>query len=966
MIERGYRLKTQEELNQQVRIVSDRLGTDIVQPSSTDTLSSLSPIELQRRFPIRYKSYLRLLRASKGAQEPSRGEVITGAVRLTRMNRLDAYIAHHHEVEEDRVLRPKQIEAVAALLADMESGRVFSKGHFKLPPRFGKTVVFSELIKTLDVRTMVVVPTLTTGIQAEDELAERVDVEQIGRVFGGKSERSRHITITTYAALLRGLAADKVNPLDYELLILDEAHLSLSEARRRAVGRFILALKLGFTATSKYSEKKQLNQLLYPLIFGMETKAGIEEGMLCPVTVYESNVDTNTDLSNVRVNPNGDYDRGEVEKVVNNERRNQSALRIYLTRQFKDRPTYVFCAGVDHAESMAKTFIKHGVKAEVISGRNSMKEQQDILKRFRAGEIKVLCSSDLLTTGVNEPSLEGCINAVPTLSIVEAEQRGSRCLTLDPKNPRKHAFVVDIRDKNSKGVMYKDILEGKAEGAIATWSGVRREKTEKTTDNLVDKVIEVRNMHVMVHTAEALTVLEDLKKSAEATDLQNRITLAADTLVKLLGQDASVIAKRLPAYFTGRVVRVERFLAAPLRALVAYDQDPYAEIELPRSIFQSLVVDTVYQRLNSDLIIDEIPKVINTLNSMLATGTRIIPEVHAGLEGLNSIVSRLKTGNLEPEEKAELVEDFERQIRGFMNIRSQIVLDTRDKDARQIRSNLGGARAFLIKYRDNDQRVIFRKRIRVLMRENPVGVLNLLNAGDEYRGTEFYSQVEDIMNPATIEATINNSLRKVFTNSAVPENIFAFARELSEVLDPIKSISDAVASTQDRLVELLNLSTEVVLQGEGYSMNLYDSFDECFGRIIDSITQYSESRKGGAMSQEAAIRFSRVRKALTAHYGNVLIVRNAVKTAMSGSPELVSNLINASESDDILNSPLVSTLRKNPNFVNINFRVSQSQVATVIRNLSEEEGEFKETPEKIEKAETVDSLATLMNRALGF
>lgn len=51
------RPKTQEELNQQVYNVSSALGTDIVQPSTTESIHNLSAEDLTTRFPVRWKYY---------------------------------------------------------------------------------------------------------------------------------------------------------------------------------------------------------------------------------------------------------------------------------------------------------------------------------------------------------------------------------------------------------------------------------------------------------------------------------------------------------------------------------------------------------------------------------------------------------------------------------------------------------------------------------------------------------------------------------------------------------------------------------------------------------------------------------------------------------------------------------------------------------------------------------------------
>ena len=45
-----------------------------------------------------------------------------------------------------------------------------------------------------------------------------------GKVYGASKRFGREVTITTYQSLLTNLQNGKINPEEYELLILDEVH----------------------------------------------------------------------------------------------------------------------------------------------------------------------------------------------------------------------------------------------------------------------------------------------------------------------------------------------------------------------------------------------------------------------------------------------------------------------------------------------------------------------------------------------------------------------------------------------------------------------------------------------------------------------------------------------------------------------------------------------------------------------
>ena len=68
----GFKSKTTEELESQVTGVSEALGTEI---SLNQIDSSVSFEEIQAKYPERYKSYLKILRAKKNRQEVDASEL---------------------------------------------------------------------------------------------------------------------------------------------------------------------------------------------------------------------------------------------------------------------------------------------------------------------------------------------------------------------------------------------------------------------------------------------------------------------------------------------------------------------------------------------------------------------------------------------------------------------------------------------------------------------------------------------------------------------------------------------------------------------------------------------------------------------------------------------------------------------------------------------------------------------------
>lgn len=78
----------------------------------------------------------------------------------------------------------------------------------------------------------------------------------------------------------------------------------------------------------------------------------------------------------------------------------------------------------------------------VVSGDTPKKEREEILNRFKSGEIKVVVNSQTLTTGFDSPSLDTVVMARPTLSLAMYYQVIGRAIRPHPS--KKEAWYIDL------------------------------------------------------------------------------------------------------------------------------------------------------------------------------------------------------------------------------------------------------------------------------------------------------------------------------------------------------------------------------------------------------------------------------------------------------------------------------------------------------------------------------------------
>jgi superfamily II DNA or RNA helicase len=282
---------------------------------------------------------------------------------------------------------------------------------------------------------------------------------------------------------LKGKRLEKLDPRDYRIVITDEAHHSTSNSYTRIFQHFgflppdswgkpkpstskaneMLAwqrerlgqwdqvadkdrLLIGFTATPRRSDNVGLEAVFQDVVFSKTIREGIEEKYLSPLRAIR--VLSQVSLDAVKTTA-GDFNQGQLEEAVNTEDRNKLAVKAWLEHA-RGRKTIAFTASVAHAEDLAREFRDADVKAVAVSGRTPEKEQVEILKRYRAGEIEVLANCQLYTEGFDEPNIECVLHTRPTKSsilYIQMTGRGTRkfpgktdCLVID---------VVDVTRRHS-------------------------------------------------------------------------------------------------------------------------------------------------------------------------------------------------------------------------------------------------------------------------------------------------------------------------------------------------------------------------------------------------------------------------------------------------------------------------------------------------------------------------------------
>ena len=185
------------------------------------------------------------------------------------------------------------------------------------------------------------------------------------------------------------------------------------------------------------------------LIIGSTLQELIDLGHLSSFRVFAP---AHPDLTGVKTVA-GDFDLKGLGHAMDKKALVADIVTTWLERG-QNRSTICFAVNRVHAKHIQEQFKASGVEAEYMDAYTSLDDRQAIIRRFEAGEVKIICNVGVLTTGFDS-DVRCIILARPTKSeilYVQMIGRGLRtaggksdCLVLDHSDTTiRLGFVTDI------------------------------------------------------------------------------------------------------------------------------------------------------------------------------------------------------------------------------------------------------------------------------------------------------------------------------------------------------------------------------------------------------------------------------------------------------------------------------------------------------------------------------------------
>lgn len=224
-------------------------------------------------------------------------------------------------------------------------------------------------------------------------------------------------------ASIQTLARRQRPPAD--LIIIDEAHRTLSKSYLDLLADYPSAVVLGLTATPTRTDKRGLGEVYQGLVVVAQYRELVELGALVAPRVWT--VPRLPDVSAVKTKGE-DYDPRELDLAVNKSELIGDIVE-HWQRHGNGAPTFAFAVSVAHSRRIAAAFLEAGIPAAHVDGETPVAERDAVFARLSRGELRVVSNCDVTTEGTDVPAVKTIVVARPTKSLrvwLQQAGRGSR------------------------------------------------------------------------------------------------------------------------------------------------------------------------------------------------------------------------------------------------------------------------------------------------------------------------------------------------------------------------------------------------------------------------------------------------------------------------------------------------------------------------------------------------------------
>ncbi len=338
-----------------------------------------------------------------------------------------------------------------------------------IPTAGGKTPVMASICKDAvglwEGRVLILAHVKELLEQTTDKLTQVCPEVNFGVYSAGLGRRD-----TEHSVIVAGIQSVYKKACElgsFNLIIVDEAHLIPPDGEGM-YRQFLDDAKvinpevrvIGLTATPFRLKSGMIcdpENILNHVCYEVGVKELIRDGYLCRLVSKAGMQKADTSGLHVRA---GEFVAGEVEDLMDQDGLVIAACAEIVGLTHDRHSCLIFASGVKHGQHIAKVMRDvSGHECGFVCGDTPTKERDELLGRFKAGDLKYLANVNVLTTGFDAPNIDCVALLRPTMSpglFYQMCGRGFRlhpgkqdCLVLDfGGNVLRHGPVDQIRVKD--------------------------------------------------------------------------------------------------------------------------------------------------------------------------------------------------------------------------------------------------------------------------------------------------------------------------------------------------------------------------------------------------------------------------------------------------------------------------------------------------------------------------------------
>ena len=310
--------------------------------------------------------------------------------------------------------------------------------------------------------------------------SKTIDIEMGNMHASGAAD----ITVASIWSIISGDRIIKFEPSRFKLVLVDEAHHIVAASFMETLKHFGLLKSsvtkrspalVGVSATLSRFDGLRLSDALDHIVYHKDYVDLIEEKWLS--TVIFTTVRSKANISKVKSASNGDFQLGELSRVINTPETNEVTVSAWMARATGRKSTLVFCVDLAHVSELTATFRRHGIDARFVTGDTPKKLRSERLDAFKAEAFPVLLNCGVFTEGTDIPNIDCILLARPTKSRNLLVQMIGRGMRLHSKKANCH--VIDMVASLGAGIVTTPTLFGLDPEAIVKEATVEDMKSQR-------------------------------------------------------------------------------------------------------------------------------------------------------------------------------------------------------------------------------------------------------------------------------------------------------------------------------------------------------------------------------------------------------------------------------------------------------------------------------------------------------